>query len=179
MVAWRKCRLDLANFECDTEGNDGCSADFEFTREQQEKFFRNWALLLVEGKEAEELRAEMEADEAEQKAVDAAAATAAMEIGTGIATTTDDDNQTTKNDKFGKANKPTRSSKPEPENVNAGRDPSQMTNTMERSLSVTFAAFADLNGEVDSHDHGDEDSCRSSSVYYGPSKKKKLYHRGR
>jgi hypothetical protein len=136
-------------------------------------------LLLVEGKEAEELRAEMEADEAEQKAVDAAAATAAMEIGTGIATTTDDDNQTTKNDKFGKANKPTRSSKPEPENVNAGRDPSQMTNTKKRSLSVTFAASADLNGEVDSHDHGDVDSYRSSSVYYGPSKKKKLYHRGR
>jgi hypothetical protein len=184
MLAWRKCRLELANFECDIGGTDGCSADFEFTREQQEKFSRNWALLLVEGEEAEELRVEMEADEAEQRAVDVAAAAMELEMesemGTGIATTTTDKHdQTTKNGEFAKANKSTHGSKPEPKNASAGRDSSPTINTAKRSLSVTFAASAEVDGDVDSHDHRDEGSYRLSSVYHRPSKKQKLYLRGR
>jgi hypothetical protein len=123
----------------------------------------------------------MEADEAEQRAVDAAAIAAEMEIGTGPATATTggDDDQTTKNDEFAKANKPPRGSEPELENDNAGRGSSLTTNAAKRSLSVTFAASAHVAGDEDSYDHRDEDSYRFSSVYHRPSKKKKLYDRSR
>jgi hypothetical protein len=72
LFTWRKARLDLANFEFATEGTDGCIAGYEFTPEQQKKFCRDVALRLVEGEEAEQLKAEMEADEVEERAAGAA-----------------------------------------------------------------------------------------------------------
>ena len=46
-MAWRKARLDLANFEFEREGTDGCSAGYDFTPEQHEKFCRDVALRLM------------------------------------------------------------------------------------------------------------------------------------
>ena len=164
LVAWRKARLDLANFEFETEGTDGCSAGYELTLEQHERFCRDVALRLVEGDDAEQLKAEMKADEVEERA----AAVAAMEAGMGnTTTTTTRDAQTANTNDLATAKNTTNAVNSALQGSRAGRTLSPPTNNTKRkrSRSVTHANSANVDGDEDSHAHRDEDSYRSSSVY--------------
>jgi len=180
LLAWRKARLDLANFEFETEGTDGCSAGYELTVEQHEKFCRDVALRLVEGEDAEQLKAEMEADEAEERA----AAAAVMEAGMGSTTTTTTGNfQIANTNDRTTANHTTYAFNSALKGARAGRTSSPPTKTTKRkrSRSVTHANSADVDGDENSHDHRDEDSYRSSSVYnrLNHNKGSRVYVRGR
>jgi hypothetical protein len=182
LVAWRKARLDLANFEFETEGTDGCSAGYDFTPEQHEKFCRDVALRLVEGEDAEELKAEMEADEAEERA--ATTAPAAMEAGMGsTTTTTTGDAQIANTNTLTTASNTTYAVNSALKGARAGRTLSPPTNNTKRkrSRSVTHANSADVYGDEGSHAHRDEDSYRSSSVYsrHNHNKGSRVYVRGR
>ena len=103
------------------------------------------------------MSAETEADEVK----DRAAATAAVEIGTGSTiTTTDNDEKIANIEEFAKANSATYTSSPGPKSINTRRGLKPMTHIAKRSRSVTFADLADVNGDVGPHDHCDEDSYR-------------------
>jgi hypothetical protein len=183
LLTWRKARLALANFEFATEGTDGCSAGYEFTLEQQKKFCRNMALSMVEGEEAEQLKAEMEADEAEERAA-AAAAAAAMKEGTDSTTTTitttNSNAQIANTNKSTTAKVTTFASKSALKGARAARDLSpQINNTKrKRSHSVTHAASADVHGDENSHTHRDEDSYRPNAAYDRDNKNGNGYSRG-
>jgi hypothetical protein len=176
LKAWRKCRVDLANFELEAEGTDGFSACYEFTLEQQKKLSRDVALRALEGDELEELKAEMEAEER-------AAATAVMQadMGTTITTTNDDAQIATS------SNSTTYASKSALKGARAGRGLSTQINhnnkrlrspSVTRAASVTIAAYADVDGDEDPYAHHDEDSYRSSSEYYRSAPKSILYTPG-
>lgn len=179
LLVWRKSRLELANFEFATEGTDGCSAGYEFTPEQHEKFCRDVALRLVEGDDLEQLQAEIEADEAEERA----AATAATEEGVGATTTTTGgDAQIAETKDFAKSKITTYAINSALKGARAGRGLSPQindSNKRKRSRSITLAASADVDGDEDSHDHCDEDSYRSSSAYRRPNKRSASYDPGR
>jgi hypothetical protein len=181
LLAWRKARLDLANFEFETEGTDGCSAGYELTVEQHEKFCRDVALRLVEGEDAEQLKAEMEADEAEERA---AAAPAPMEAGMGnTTTTTTSDAQIANTNHLATANHTTYVVNSALKGARAGRtlSPPTKNTKRKRSRSVTHANSADVDGDENSHAHRSEDSYRSSSVYnrHNHNKGSRMYVRGR
>lgn len=180
LKAWKKCRMELANFEFKAEGTDGFSACYEFTLEQQKKLSRDVALRALEGDELEELKAEMEADEAKERA----AATAAMQadMGTTITTTNGDAQIATS------SNLTTYASKSALKGARAGRGLSTQINhnnkrlrspSVTRAASVTIAAYADVDGDEDPYAHHDEDSYRSSSEYYRSAPKSILYTPGR
>jgi hypothetical protein len=178
LLTWRKARLALANFEFATEGTDGCSAGHEFTLEQQ-KFCRNMALGMVEGEEAEQLKAEMEADEAEERA-----AAAAMKEGTDsttTTTTTTDSNAQIANINTSTTSKNTTyASNSALKGARAARDLSQQINNnkRKRSRSVTHATSADVHGDANSHEHRDEDSYRPNAAYDRDNKDGNGYSRG-
>jgi hypothetical protein len=180
LFTWRKARLDLANFEFATEGTDGCIAGYEFTPEQQKKFCRDVALRLVEGEEAEQLKAEMEADEVEERA--AGAAMGAGEGSTTTTTTTTSDAQIANNNSFTTSKNTTYAPNSALKGARASRDSSPQinnSNKRKRSRSIAHAISVDVAGDENSHAHRDEDSYRSSSAYDRDNKNGKGYSRGR
>jgi hypothetical protein len=184
---WRECRMQLANFEFEMEGTDGCSAGYEFTLEQQKKFHRDATLRYVEGDELEELKAEIEAAEVEERAAAAAAAAtqAGMETTT---TTTNGDAQITNINNLAHALNTTYASKSALKGARAGRGLSTQINhnnkrprspSVTRDASVAFAASADVDGDEVTYAHRDEDSYRSSSEYRRSRPRSNRYARGR
>jgi hypothetical protein len=169
---WRKCRIGLANFEYETEGTDGCSAGYECTLEQQKKLLRDVTLRFAEGDELEQLKAEMDAKEIEERAATAAAIQAGIETTT---TTTNGHAQIANANNLAEANSTTYASKSALKGARAGRGLSTQINhngkrprspPVTRAASVTFAASADVDGDEDSHAHREEDSYRPSSHYH-------------
>lgn len=179
LLVWRKSRLELANFEFATEGTDGCSAGYEFTPEQHEKFCRDVALRLVEREDLEQLQAEIEADEADETA----AATAATEEGTGATTTTTSgDAQIANTNKSTTAKNTTYATNSALKGARAGRGSSpeiNHNNKRKRSRSITLATSADVNGDEDSHEHREQDEYRDSSAYRRHKKRRASYDPGR
>lgn len=180
LKAWKKCRMELANFEFEAEGTDGFSACYEFTLEQQKKLSRDVALRALEGDELEELKAEMKAAETEERA----AATAAMQADMGTTTTTTNGDAQIATS----GNSTTYASRSALKGARAGRGLSTQINhnnkrlrspSVTRAASVTIAASADVDGDEDSFAHPDEDSYRSSSEYHRSTPRSILYTPGR
>lgn len=181
-MTWRKARLDLANFEFAIEGTDGCSAGYEFTLEWQKKFCRDVALRLVEGRDAEQLKAEMEADDAEERAAAAAASEAEMESTTTATTTTSRDTQIPNPNSSVAAKNTIYASNSALKGARASRDSSPQINNnnkRKRSRSITHATSVDVAGDEHSHAHRDEDSYRRSAAYDRDNKNGNGYSRGR
>ena len=175
---WRRCRKELANFEFEMEGTDGCSASCEFTPEQQKKLSQDVALRFLEGDEFEQMKAKMEADKAEERA----AATAAMKVDMETTTTTtSDDSQIAKINNLSHTINTIYAFQSALKGARAGRGLSKQINHNNKRLrtpSVQITASADIDGDEDSYTHRDEDSYRSSSEYHRSTPRSILYTPG-
>lgn len=175
LLAWRKCRLDLANYEYEKDNTDGSSSIYEFTRDQQKKFCRDWASVIVEGEAAEELRAEMEADEAEERAAGSARGVE-KDI---ITTTTHEEHEATKTDDITKVSNVTSVLKPALRQTASSSASSPPIVKIKDSRCVSLITFANTNEDSEPQDHRDESSYRNGTSFHRPAKKQKLYERGR
>jgi hypothetical protein len=134
---------------------------------------------MVEGEEAEQLKAEMEADEAEERA-----AAAAMKEGTESTTTTtttiNSNAQIANTNKSTTAKVTTFASNSALKGARAARDLSPPINNTKRkrSRSVAHAASANVHGDTNSHAHRDEDSYRPNAAYDRDNKNGNGYSRG-